>query len=987
MLALILAALRVRAAQAITLMALTALAATTAAALPWAVTGSAGRTAAAHVAEVPPAGKALSVSGPRGAGSDPEAAVREFAALVGERLPISGATPVRGLVENMSVVVGNDVRNAPVAYRDRFCENVRVTGACPAAAGEVAISAANARAIGVAPGARLTLARTGGDETLEVRVAGTYQLSDPRDAYWSNAYYRATTDLDPIFGTSALFAGSGPRPATLTYDVTVPDAVLRGDGGADLRPVLAAAAGRLGGAEVTVGQPLGALLTDVAQDRAAVRSGIAFALAQVLLLALFTIALAAYATSRSRRADAALHKLRGSGTLATLRLTFGQHLVPMAAGALAGLPVGLLLARLAAGPVSAADTGPVVRLAALAVAAVLLAALLAVAAVEAVLLRSPVSTLLRHVPLRRRAWPATVLDTALLAAAVAAIYQTRSGAPRAGIAVAAPTMTAVAVALLLARALAPLAEWSGGAAVRSGRLRWGLSALQLTRRPGYQRLFAFLVVAVAMGVTGAGAWVAGREERLARARVELGADQVLTVRVANRTALLSAVRRADPAGRWAMAAVVDPTAHPPVLAVDTARLAAVSRWRPEYGPVARLPAATTTTGAPAPLPLITGTRLTLRAVNRGRAPLTLTATLRNEITGRLRTARFGPISGATTITAHVDGCTPDAGCRLARWQLLGAPHGEVTVRGLAQADPPAVILDRDRLADIGRWRSTSNGAAVDIRARDGGLSLAMDANPRGFATPGRDVMAVDGPTPLPVVLAGAPPQQWRLDDAAVFLPDGERVPVTVAGTPALLPVLGRQGMLIDLDAARRAGIDDESGVAYQVWLGPDAPPTAAATLTAAGLSVTAERTVARRTSLLAAQPPAVVSRVSLLAAGLALLIAATVMAITFAADRQPTRDQLEALRTQGLSRPGATAVAWAGPVALLAAGLLGGLLAAALAAPVTGLATPGFPDGWALLAAPAPIGPTAATVTLLAALALFGLAGWVSIRPLARGLR
>jgi hypothetical protein len=71
-----------------------------------------------------------------------------------------------------------------------------------------------------------------------------------------------------------------------------------------------------------------------------------------------------------------------------------------------------------------------------------------------------------------------------------------------------------------------------------------------------------------------------------RALVVTGAPRVLYVDQADVRRLLTVTRAVDPAGTWAMAAMpvaqTNPEA-PPVLAVDSTRLAAVSVWRPEFG--------------------------------------------------------------------------------------------------------------------------------------------------------------------------------------------------------------------------------------------------------------------------------------------------------------------------------------------------------------------------------------------------------------------
>ena len=74
-----------------------------------------------------------------------------------------------------------------------------------------------------------------------------------------------------------------------------------------------------------------------------------------------------------------------------------------------------------------------------------------------------------------------------------------------------PGLLVVAVALIAARALVPVAGLWGRFALRRGRLGVGLAAVELARRPGSQRLFVLLTVGAAMlAFVAAGADVASR---------------------------------------------------------------------------------------------------------------------------------------------------------------------------------------------------------------------------------------------------------------------------------------------------------------------------------------------------------------------------------------------------------------------------------------------------------------------------------------------
>src|SRR6185437_7790679 len=90
----------------------------------------------------------------------------------------------------------------------------------------------------------------------------------------------------------------------------------------------------------------------------------------------------------------------------------------------------------------------------------------------------------------------------------------------------------------------------------------------------------------------------------------------------------------------------------------------------------------------------------------------------------------------------------------------------------------------------------------------------------------------------------------------------------------------------------------------------------------------------------------VIARFGLLTVGLGLLLSAAMMAVAAAVEREPLLAQLRALRVQGLSRRTAILAGSAGTVALGAAGLVGGVLAAVAARPIARVVAPPFADGW-----------------------------------------
>ncbi|MET8148767.1 ABC transporter permease [Actinoplanes sp. NPDC049668] len=972
MLALVWGAVRARRAQVLTVLFLTALASAVASAGPWFAAAGSVRAAAADVASAPAAERTLSVRRITETGGDPGGTLDRFAADVRGMIPLPASDPVGGLVVPLYVT---DDASMAVAYRQGMCDHLRLDGACPAAPFEAAISVNTALRLNLGRGDRLDLRPAPDAKPVSLRIVATYALDDPDGPYWSNTQFAADGGHEPAFTALGTFRADPLDSPAVSYDVRVPDRLIRGDDGYDLASVLRQADQDLARASLRLVYSTGPLLDTVARDRAAIGRGVLVAAVQVVVLAWFAIGLAGHYTWRDRRGDAALVKLRGGGRGALLGLGWGQHLVPLVLGALLGLPLGYALARLLAGPPPSAEAlVPSIA----AAGAVLVGGLAVLAAIEAVALRRPVADLLREADGGRGGWRSGLADVLLLAVAVAGIYQSRAGSAGAGLALAAPALVALAVALLLARLLGRVADRGGGAAVRAGRLRLGLTAVQVSRRPGIDRVFALVVVAVAVFATAVGGYAGERTARAQRSAAELGAARVLNVQAANRTALLAAVRAADPAGDQAMAVAVDTTSDPPVLAVDSGRLGAVARWRPEYGPLDTVPAASAPASAPSGLPPITGRRLAVRVANPGRVPARLTLVLAHEGTGAPVPVRFGEVApGERTLEADAAGCAEPPGCRILRWELTGAT---LSVRGLDQLEPSGVVLDPARLGDIALWRAGTAGDALELTATAGALTLSTDRA-------GISAYAVDTALPLPVVLAGAAPPEWQFTEPTLLAFGGEPTPVRVVAAATALPVLGGRGVLVDLDATRRAIGEAASPGRFQVWLGADARPGIVAALTRAGLTVGAEESVAARARELDDQAPAAVTRFSLLAGAVALLLAAAALGVAGAVDRRPRLEQLRALRVQGLPARVAVGTAYAGTAALVLVGLLAGLSAAALARPLVGITVPAFTDGWEVLPRPGALGLPALAFAGLIALVLLGVTGWLAVLSLARGLR
>ncbi|BBH63832.1 hypothetical protein ACTI_05170 [Actinoplanes sp. OR16] len=988
---LVLGAVRARTAQVLTILLLAALATAVAVAGPWYAFAAAGRAAAADLGAARAVEKMVSVR----AGADTQGLAEEaftrFAGDVRSRLPAEFGEPVVGVTVPLSVREGAATTAMATAYREGFCANVRLDGPCPARKGEAAISQEAAQRLGVKAGDRISLTSSVTNRPLVLRVVSLYALTGITSAYWAGEMFRTQTGIDPAFTVLETFQERPLWNTSMVYDVELPAGLLRGDGGYDLAGVLTTLDTQLTASRFRMQTSVRPLLETIARDRATILSGVRSASVQTLILTWFAVGLAGWYTLRDRRADTALLKLRGVSRFRMLRLAWGQHLVPLLIGAAAGMPAGYLLARLLAGSVRIApDRETALAQSAVAVAAVVLGSLVVLATVEAVTLGRPVAALLQRALPGRGDWRSALADVLLLVIAGAAIYQARSGAGDSGLAAVAPALVALALGLLVARLLRRIAGQAGAAALKAGRLRAGMAGLQFARAPGADRVFALVVVAVALFVTAGGGWQADRVARAERSAAELGATRVLTVDAPNRTVLLQAVRRADPGGREAMPVVRNRNDDDlEILEVDTARLAAVARWRPEYGPVALLRPA-------GEAQVVTKDRLTAGVRREGRVPLLLTLVLQHEGTGARVAARFGTLeAGEQQVSANTPECAAAPGCRLVRWEITQPPErtgrlkppptgSAVTVRSLTQVD--AAVL-----GDVARWRPGTDGANLNIATGGGALRMSADENTTGLKLIGTAVYSADTAMPVPIVLAGPAPDPWRYDDR-MLKSYGPAVPVRYAGIVSGLPAVGQDGVLADLDSLRRIAAETDAGGEFQVWLATGARPGLIADLTrsdlaGAGLTVIGDQTVTSRTEWLGAQGPAAVARFALLNALAVLLLAAATIAVAATVDNRSLGAQLRGLRAQGLSVRIAVSTSYAGTAALLVAGLVAGALAALLAVPLAGDAAPPFADGWQVLPPPDPLTPAALALATVAALLVLGLPAFFAVFPLANSLR
>lgn len=887
-----------------------------------------------------------------------------------------------------------------LVFRSDVCPHLRmVAGRCVMATGEIVLGEATARRLGLGPGSTINITSATYSEPARryvpagppalLSVVGVYKPLDTANVYWGRTGYfapgSADSEREPIF-VNRQTADGVVHPQDMRSVEAVPgpgalDADHIGRVRADLDDLREELTGGTGGSQAFFAQlntELGALLDRIDGAQVLARRVVPVAAVPLVGLCWFVIFLAVAYGTAGRRHELGLVALRGARGPVRWWLSAGESTLAILVGAPLGYLAGTLAVWLAArarfGGGELTLSGEALPYAALAAGGALLAAMLA----QRQQLASPVADLLRRVPARGGSWRSTAIEAIVVVLAVVAVFQLRGfEGELVGLSLLVPSLVAVAIALVAARLLMPLAGRLGTRALRRGRLGLALGTLHVARRPGSHRLFVLLAVAVSLlGFAAMAVDVAARS-RAERASVETGADRVVTVLPVDAGRLLAAVREVDPDGRYAMAAAVVQPATPagrPMLAVDTTRLGQVAVWRPEFGPSAGEVTRLLRPATPEPY-VLRGTRVTavLESPALSEGQLRVAVSLRPLDGSPTVRMTFGVLDpGVHTYTAEVGSCA--GGCRLLGFDAIYARSGSektsMVIRELTG------LVSTEQLAT--GWKGT---AAGDVTPGPGGLAVSVTATGARQQT---WVLAPDVPTPLPVVPAGQLP-----DTVALTGLDADRPVPQVVSEATTLPRLGARGVLTDLEYLERQTVGGTRLTDPQVWLRPDAPADVTDRLAEQGLVIAGDDTMAEARALLDKRAPALAIWFHLLAAGFAVLLGLGGLTLMAAVDRRRTTDDMRALRLQGLpARAVGRSALWS-YLPVVAAALVTGAVAAVVAWWVAGGYLPVFVDDSLVLALPRWPSPSAAALpALLAALGFIGAAVGVAValrRSVARG--
>ncbi|HEY1489202.1 MAG TPA: FtsX-like permease family protein, partial [Micromonosporaceae bacterium] len=830
----------------------------------------------------------------------------------------------------------------------------------------------------------------------------------PADPYWGPATLAAQFQsqverglyaLDAMFVTMPTMVASNSSDASVDRTLIIQPQALSVRAGLDIDDRIADAATRLQPDGYAMTENFPALVDRIVYGTNQVFTSVSLGALEVLLFGWFALFLAIRATAAARRFDIGILKLRGVQRGKLWRLMTEQSLVPLLAGAPIGAIVGFIAAHEVGGAVRAPDD---IRLAAAigagGVIVTVLGGLVAALLAERAALASPVGDLLRGVPGGRRGWRADVADLLMVVLAIAAVVQIRTAASgeAATLGIVAPGLLAFAIGLVTARLLAPLSMRAVAAARRRGRIRTLLTSTYLARRPGLDRIFALCTIAVALAGYAFFATGTASAARSARARLEIGAASVLTLSSVTPLDLIRAVDAADPSGRYAMAATqITDGAGTHILAVDSSRLAAVL---PPGSVGNGVGLATALRPTPSHEVRVTGRVLQLD-VDDAVVPSTTYAIAWLMGSAGPLVATFGPLGpGARTYTAPTAECSSERRCELIGFSLstrrnptsplanASPPGTSVRLTELRQLVPDGEVLAATAMGSAPRWRTTieTDDIGPVLSASSSGLSMVEP--PTGYV-PGTSVDSTayvnTVPVPLPVVVAGTAPAATAPGVFTVSPFGFGDVPIQVVRSVPVLPRLGSQGVLVDLDYAQALAGPDTAGATSEVWLAAGAPAGVTDTLRREGLVVIDRQGIGDRAATYAEEPDVVGLRFEVVAGLVAVAIAAVALLLVGSVERRGRASELVALRRQGMSGRVMRTVVVCTYVVLAGGAALAGLIGAVLVRLVSAQ-PPIFADGWHVLARPSAIGLSSLLITVAVAIVALGSAAAVAGYQLGR---
>jgi putative ABC transport system permease protein len=838
------------------------------------------------------------------------------------------AGPIHG-----SVVAGRVVERAA----DVCAHLPTLTGRCPQTASEGIATRRTLALLGAKVGDKLPIGldELTADEpgapapTLTITVVGSFDPVSTDDGYWvgqsyfndyfPEARFKALKPVPPVADPVFLGQGTAEAAGITGYTVDVP--LLSGrvhlDDGPTLQRQVERFRATLALYQLGVVTELPSSLDQADNGRELVRIASPLAVTQLVLLAWWTLFLVVGSATEERSPELGLAKLRGLSQRQTGRFGLAEILLLLVVAAPLGTVAGYVAVRAAGPHVFAPGTHVVFTSSVLLTVSIALFGGIVTAALAArQVFRRPVSDLLRRVPSRGGGRRGSLLEGVVITLAVAGTAQLvhERGSRLSPVAMLAPGMLAVVGGLLAGRLLVGVARNGSVRATQRGKAARLIGWCGVARRPGTARIASVLAIATCLLIIGVEAWTVAERNRVERSSAEVGAAVVLTVRAGDSSELMSAVRKADPGGRYAMAAVAVATSNQQdaVLAVDSSRADAVMRWGP---PDAKPSRSVESLIAPpvAPSIVVRAGRLEVTAtVARSQSPSPMTMAARLDSAGAAIKLELGSlVRGRHTYAAEVPrDC--HAGCRLAALSIghavtdLGTGSARLSVHAIAAGPAGAVQPLQTSFEQPQSWHGgpeTIGGPQTTITS---GTSLFIDV-----VTPGgldAEIVRGDAPDPLP---AYAGPDVGRDPSEPGALPtvtagglSGTPTRYRAVHTGPLVPREGRAALLVDLELALRQSASAPAGD-RQVWLARDdrdAERRFTRALSAQNVRVLSRETSAAAERRYAGDGAVLALRLLLVCGAAAVVVSVGALLVAAYVGRRQRAYEVAALRVVGLSR-------------------------------------------------------------------------------------
>jgi hypothetical protein len=888
--------------------------------------------------------------------------------------------------------------SVPLVWRSAVCGHLAVTGACPAARGQVMISRPMAAVTGWHTGQQLHFP---GHSALT--VTGIYRLPDQGLGYWfgrGTIYFPALTTIDAMFtARSTLEQGPAGQQGTAVVDDLLSTGRVTGAEVAQLRAAMTAFSTSqvLSDQQILVSTAIPATLAGVESSWRSVAVPVALITVQLLVLCLLLLFLAVTDAVEARGPEVALAKLRGQGPWSTVVFALSEPVILLAIALPAGVLAGWAATAVITHSLLRPGTAVVLPGLAWATAAIATAGGLAAAVLAARrTLRRPVLEEWRRSGLRAagRGW---VVDAVLATGAAAGLLDLAvsgqiSSARPGTLILLVPGLLGLAVAVIASRLLPAGCRAAYSRTSRAGGLGVFLAIRHVARRPGGVRTTIVLATAFALAAFAVSAWSVGRSNQQHVAAIEVGAPAVLTVSVPAGKDLGAIVARADPGGR--MAAAVDSytstasgTAGLTTLGVDPRRFARVAAWQPS---LARRPLASLAAGlaprAPQPVTL-TGNAVRITVTAHALSPAG--SLLAADVTTGSSPVYLGalPARGTATLTGQLVGCP----CMLQDLDLspparfLQSPvTGSITITRLQVHGRSGWVPagPGDTLTDAGHWRPGRADHPPDqIHAAPAGTTWTFTGRPHQDAI----LTSANRPYPLPAIVSGALLRPGQRLASGTGL-DGSPLDLRLISAAAALPGAPGNGVIVDRHYAELAAGENFPGASHQVWLAAGTQHIIEPRLKAAGVHVLSARSTASTAAMFARQGPALASVLFLADAAAAALLAAGAAVLALYLSARQRRYEYAALSASGVTHPTLRRSVLAELSLVLGFGAVTGTATGLAAAVIALRSVPEF-----LTAPPAPVlsyvpSPVALGVLLGAAAALLAIAAVTASVMLIRGV-